>query len=773
MTNSEKTEPRPTRVGVYTLILALCWSCTVVTSLVWNLHLQKQENREIAFNVARAYLESDNRYRRWNAMQGGIYIPSSDDKAINIIIQYSVPEPEITTPSGRKLSLTDHDSMMRQVYKLSGPQGMLKGELKSLDPLSSQSRADSWETGALKSLENGEKEVGIVVESNGEKHVRLMHPFIIEKPCLKCHGQQGYDIGDIRGGITITIPISLFGSAAERQILTLWWGHLAWWLLGLLGIGISFMGMRKRIKERELAEIALEKMQRDQEQILRAAGEGIYGVDTNGITTFVNPAAATMLGWKPEELIGKNQHETIHHTKTDGSRYHEAECPISASVRDGKIHEGTEFYWRKNGTSFPIDFISTPVIENGEIIGAVITFADISIRKQAEADRNKAQTYLQSIIDSMPSILVAVNLQGEVTQWNNEAAKMTGLRPDEAYGRQLQEVCPTLAPQNSIIKKAIEEQQIQKLENMEFTDVEGRRRYVDIMIYPLSMQDYKGAVIRIDDMTDRVMMEERIVQSEKMTSVVGLVEGMAHEINNPLGGIIQGAQNVLRRLSPDLDKNQDVAAECGIELEKVQEYMEKRQVPKFLEGIRSSGKRASDIISYMLQFSQIHEAPKENRNLAKLIDSMLETAVTDREFWSEYHFDQINIVKQHDPQLPDVPCNVSEIEQVLRNIIRNAGQAIVGHEDSPENPQVIVRTKYEPETNMALVEIQDNGPGMNEAVQRRIFEPFFTTKPPGEGTGLGLAVSYFIITVAHQGTMSVQSTPGEGTIFSFRLPMGK
>jgi PAS domain S-box-containing protein len=768
VTNSENIQPRPTRLGIYTLILSLCWTCTVITSLVWNLHLQKQETRLISFNVARAYLESDHRYRRWNALQGGVYIPSSGDTALNKIIQYSVPEPEITTPSGSKLTLTDHDSMMRQVYELSGPTGILVGELKSLNPLSSRSKADNWETEALRSLEKGEKEVGIVVESNGEKHVRLMHPFVIERPCLKCHGQQGYNIGDIRGGISIIIPVSLFGTAAERQISTLWWGHLAWWLLGLLGICISFLGMRKRIKERELVEVELDKLRREQEQILRAAGEGIYGVDKNGITTFVNPAAANMLGWNPEELIGRNQHEAIHHTKTDGSPYPEDECPISASVRDGKIHEGTELYWRKNGTSFPIDFISTPVIENDEVVGAVITFADISLRQQAEDDKNKAQSYLQSIIDSMPSILVGVNLQGNVTQWNNEAAKMTGFKPHEAYGRQLHEVCPTLAPENAIIARAIEEQQTQKLESKVFIDVDGGRRYVDIMIYPLSMKDYMGAVIRIDDVTDRVMMEERIVQSEKMTSVVGLVEGMAHEINNPLGGIIQGAQNVLRRLSPELNKNVEVAAECGLELEKVQEYMEKRQVPKFLEGIRSSGKRASDIISYMLQFSQFHALPKESRNLAKLIDSVLGMATTDREYRTEYNFDRIEIIKQYDPGLPNVPCTVSEIEQVMRNLLQNAGQAIVDQ----DNPQIIIRTEFEREKNMALVEVQDNGTGIDETVQRRIFEPFFTTKPPGEGTGLGLAVSYFVITVAHQGTMSVRSTPGEGTTFSFRLPMG-
>jgi PAS domain S-box-containing protein len=769
VTETDKTEPRSTRVGVYTMILALCWSGTVVTSLFWNLYLQEQETSEIAFNVARAYLESDNRFRRWNALQGGVYTPSPAGKSY----PFDVLEPEIITQTGRRFTLTDHGSMMRQVYELSGPESIIMGELKSLDPITQRSTADRWETDALKAFGRGVKEIGEVLNVGGEKYVRLMHPFVIEKPCLKCHAQQGYGIGDIRGGVTIKIPISLFGIAAQKQIITLWWGHLAWWLLGLLGIGISYRGLRRRIKERERAENALVKLQRDQEQILRAAGEGIYGVDKNGITTFVNPAAANMLGWKPEELIGLNQHDTIHHTKADGTPYIEEECLISASLRDGQIHEGTdEVYWRKDGTSFPIDYISTPVIEKGEVVGAVITFADISLRQKAEGDITRAQLFLQNIIDSMPSVLIGVNLQGEVTQWNIEASRVTGFEPHEAYGRALDEVCPTLTPHNEAIRKAIEEQKIERLESIDFSDLQGERYYVDIMIYPLSLVDYKGAVIRIDDVTGRVLMEERIVQSEKMTSVVGLVEGMAHEINNPLGGIIQGAQNVLRRLSPDLDKNVEVASECGIELEKLQDYMEKRQVPKFLTGIRNSGKRASDIISYMLQFSQIHELPKERRNLEKLIDSVLEMASTDKEFGINHDFSKVEVVREYDPNLPEVLCTASEIEQVMRNLLRNAVQAIFSQEHPPENPQIVVRTHYEQDKKRALVEVSDNGPGIDEAVQRRLFEPFFTTKQPGEGTGLGLAVSYFIITVAHQGTMSVESAPVEGAKLSFRLPVG-
>jgi signal transduction histidine kinase len=328
-----------------------------------------------------------------------------------------------------------------------------------------------------------------------------------------------------------------------------------------------------------------------------------------------------------------------------------------------------------------------------------------------------------------------------------------------------------LADRVEQIKSAVKKRHIEKYSRVYCSFQEGAGRYTDIIIYPLSLEDFQGAVIRVDDVTERVLMEDRLVQSEKMTSVVGLVEGMAHEINNPLGGIIQGVQNVMRRLSPELPPNIKTAAELGIDLEKIRKYMDERQIPKFLEGIRSSGKRAADIVSYMLQFSQVHQVPKELRSLEKLLESLLETILSDEEYKKKYHFEQIEIRKDYEAALPDVPCIASEIEQVMRNLLRNAAQAIFARQPPPESPLITIRTRHDHPKNMILIEVEDNGVGMDEKILRRVFEPFFTTKSPGKGTGLGLAVSYFLVTVAHQGLMDVESELGKGTVFSIRIPL--
>ena len=769
----ERPRTRSLRIGFYSVIWGVLWTGTILISLFWNQHYQRLETREVATNVARANLRSDHRYRRWNALHGGVYVPSAT------VVQRrplpdSVEEAEIITPAGRSLLLIDHASMMDQVYEFIDPAEDINTELKSLDPLSRKAEADDWEKAALESLQKGKQEVLEVAEIDNKEFILFMRPFVIEEPCLKCHEQGGYRVGDIRGGITVRMPLDKYGITRQPHFKIIYLVHFFGWLLGIMGICASFLVMRSRITERENAEAALEKLRNQQEQILTAAGEGIYGVDSRGITTFVNPAAARMLGWEPEELIGKNQHLMIHHTRPDGKPYPEEQCPISAPLADGRIRQGSdEWYIRKNGTTFPIDFISSPLIENGEIKGAVITFADVTARKKQEEDMVHAQQYLQHIINAMPSALVVVDLQCRVTLWNSEAAKIADFALQEAHGRDLHEIFPLLGDNIADIQSTVKSRRIKKMASVHSAGREEAGRFLDVIIYPLELDSYAGAVIRIDDVTERVVMEDRLIQSEKISSVIGLVEGMAHEINNPLGGIIQGAQNVIRRFSPELEKNVETAEKYGIDLVKVQSYMSDRQVLKFLHGIRDSGKRAADIISYMLQFSHVHDAPKEFRNLQKLLDSLLNTLMNDDEYRSKPGYSRITFVRDFDPDLPDVPCISSEIEQVMRNIIRNAQQALSDPENPPAEPRIILRTRHEAARNSVIIEVEDNGPGMDETVKRRIFEPFFTTKPPGEGIGLGLAVSYFIISVGHQGVIEVESTPGKGTLFSVSLPLDK
>ena len=144
--------------------------------------------------------------------------------------------------------------------------------------------------------------------------------------------------------------------------------------------------MRAGLPEWQRMERIFRDIERGNQLILRAAGEGIYGVNADGITTFINPAAERMLGWKAADLVGKDMHATVHHTHADGSHYPHRDCPIYAAFRDGAVHQvDTEVFWRADGTSFPVEYTSTPIRDRGTLLGAVIVFRDISQRREDES----------------------------------------------------------------------------------------------------------------------------------------------------------------------------------------------------------------------------------------------------------------------------------------------------------------------------------------------------------------------------------------------------
>ena len=143
--------------------------------------------------------------------------------------------------------------------------------------------------------------------------------------------------------------------------------------------------MRAGMNEWQRAERFFQDIERENRLILQAAGEGIYGVNTEGTTTFVNPAAERLLGWTAAEIVGRNMHTTVHHSHADGSHYPGTECPIYAAFRDGDVHKvDHEVFWRKDGTPFYVEYTSTPIRERGRLIGAVIVFRDVSLRRESE-----------------------------------------------------------------------------------------------------------------------------------------------------------------------------------------------------------------------------------------------------------------------------------------------------------------------------------------------------------------------------------------------------
>ncbi|MGB6876341.1 MAG: PAS domain S-box protein [Candidatus Acidiferrales bacterium] len=195
-------------------------------------------------------------------------------------------------------------------------------------------------------------------------------------------------------------------------------------------------GFMLDITERREAESALLKLSRQTNMILNSAGDGIFGLDREGRLTFVNRASARMLGYEPEEIIGRNGHELWHHTQADGTRYAESDCPVFAVLRDGATRHGTEdVFWRKDGSSFPVEFISTAIREGEEVVGAVVTFRDITARQRAEKAQKQAEERFRSIFEKAVEGIYQSTPDGRFISVNPAMARIFGYAsPDEMIG---------------------------------------------------------------------------------------------------------------------------------------------------------------------------------------------------------------------------------------------------------------------------------------------------------------------------------------------------
>lgn len=249
-----------TQPGTYSALLAICWTVVLALSFYVNLTGIRQEITALAQSVARAYIDKDVLYRNWNAMHGGIYVPVDRELLPNEYYPPSVSERDVTTPSGRLLTFVDPAYMMRQIYDFSARGDSATGRITSLKPLRPENKPNRWEEAALHEFERGKNEVSEVVEEGGQRYLRLIRPLMTEESCLQCHAHQGYNKGDIRGGISIKMPMQLMDASLRKQLEMVGFAHGTIWLLGLAGLYAGYTGLRRRTDERDLALAELKRL---------------------------------------------------------------------------------------------------------------------------------------------------------------------------------------------------------------------------------------------------------------------------------------------------------------------------------------------------------------------------------------------------------------------------------------------------------------------------------------------------------------------------------
>jgi len=243
MKDSEEFNIRSSRLAIFAWVLAVVWTVIIAASLVWNVIQVRRNTLEAARIQARAAFEKDVIYRRWNAEHGGVYALVTEETRPNPYLKVS--DRDVMTPLRKPLTLINPAYMTRQVHELAEEKYGVRGHITSLNPIRPDNAPDPWETEALRAFERGKTEDSSVEKMEGEGYMRLMRPLITEKGCLKCHAAQGYQEGDIRGGISVSVPLEPLWAISRMHVLTLVLGHVLLWLMGLAGIVLGTKRLRR------------------------------------------------------------------------------------------------------------------------------------------------------------------------------------------------------------------------------------------------------------------------------------------------------------------------------------------------------------------------------------------------------------------------------------------------------------------------------------------------------------------------------------------------
>ncbi|MFP4547853.1 MAG: PAS domain S-box protein [Fidelibacterota bacterium] len=530
----------------------------------------------------------------------------------------------------------------------------------------------------------------------------------------------------------------------------------------------EFNKMLSVIEKREIEKNAAREKVKENERwintIINNLNDSVVVHDLHtGKIIYVNDTACKMYGYDRDEMKQRN----IADLSTNDSVFNQ-----NTALEKMKkcLKEGPQvFQWhalKKDHTEFWVEVnMRKAILNNKERVMVVVR--NIEDQKKKQQEINNLQKYLIDIVDSMPSIIIGTDENIRITQWNRKAQSFTNLSVDDVLGQNLSAIESPL-PENlaAQIKGSIANDKVIIDEKVKLW-VNNHRYYFTVTIYPLSSDGSNGAVIRLDDTTEKVRMEELMIQSEKMLSIGGLAAGMAHEINNPLAGMMQNAAVVLNRLTKHSAINESVANECGTTMSAISQFMSQRRIIKQLRLISDSGQRASEIISNMLSFARKSESKFDDVQLSKVLDLSIELAKNDYDLKKKYDFRKIKIQRDYQDNLPDCYCDRRKMEQVFLNILKNGAHAMSTVKDRPS----LFNIKIAMNDTHFIITVADNGPGIPAESRKRIFEPFYTTKDVGEGTGLGLSVSYFIITENHHGQMYVESELNKGTRFIIKLPV--
>lgn len=385
------------------------------------------------------------------------------------------------------------------------------------------------------------------------------------------------------------------------------------------------------------------------------------------------------------------------------------------------------------------DYLTTDDVEMLLTIASYVAVAVENARlyqslEQKAVQIERLKDFSENIVESLNVGVLSVDLEGRIDSWNSQLEQMLEVSRSAAVGRELAEVLPADLVAEVAVRAA--DEHVSSIYKFALRSRSGRSMVVNISIAPLIGKSGQriGRLILVDDISQRVRMEEQLLQNEKLTSLGLLAAGVAHEVNTPLAVISNYIQMLARQLPGDDPRH------------------------KIIDKIVKQTFRASEIVNSLLNFSRTGAAEFSEVNLNSVVEETLSLVA------HPLKTARVSVMKNYSAELPPVMGSPNRLQQVFLNLFMNARDAM------PSGGMMEIRTAAY--NGSVEVEVTDTGVGIPQEQLNRIFDPFYTTKAVGRGTGLGLSVSYGIIK-EHAGTIDVRSTPGKGTSFRLEFPVAR
>jgi PAS domain S-box-containing protein len=505
---------------------------------------------------------------------------------------------------------------------------------------------------------------------------------------------------------------------------------------------VGYQGLNIDISERkEMERKAREAMTKFQ-KISEMGEEGILVIDEGNRIIFTNSMAAELTGYSNEELLGMKFTDLLHAR----DRRFLGEMHDQVGLDESKRVCTEMDVRRPDGSAMDTEVCITIARPQVGRIDTYIYLKDITERKKMATEIGQTNEFLTKLIASSVDGIIAADMKGSIIIFNKAAEELLGYTAKEVMGkRNIVDLYPPGGAKEVMRKlRGQEHGGVGKLTPQQVTLINKSGEPIPIQLSASLVYDEGGgelfSVGFFTDLRPRIEMEKQLeethlqlVNSEKMASLGKLAAGIAHEINNPMGGILIYSSLVMEALEGEDARRQD------------------------LEKIVQEATRCKEIVKSLLEFSRQTEPKMEPTDINK--------AITDGLFFLENQalFHNIEIVKNLAPQLPRVRGNGNQLKQVFMNIVVNAAEAMHG------GGTLTITTGLSGDKRDIWIDFADTGEGIPQENLSRIFDPFFTTKEVGKGTGLGLSTSYGIID-EHGGRIDVKSQVGKGTTFRIELP---